>query len=72
MQQVRRAANKQPWHFVLPKIQAKKIREAVEEEESLYGGRASEEWLDDLKPFATNWQKLFEDAPWLIKCFVRL
>ncbi|MGB0508820.1 MAG: nitroreductase family protein [Schleiferiaceae bacterium] len=66
-------ANKQPWHFVAvqdPEVK-KQIREAAEEEEkAFYGGRASEEWLDDLKPFATNWQKPFlEDAPWLIVVF---
>src|SRR6056300_515596 len=66
-------ANKQPWHFVAvqdPEVK-KQIREAAEEEEKVfYGGRASEEWLDDLKPFATNWQKPFlEDAPWLIVVF---
>ena len=49
----------------------KQIREAAEEEEkAFYGGRASKDWLDDLKPFATNWQKPFlEDAPWLIVVF---
>ncbi len=66
-------ANKQPWHFVaIQDAEVKKqIREAAEEEEkAFYGGRASEEWLDDLKPFATNWQKPFlEDAPWLIVVF---
>ena len=66
-------ANKQPWHFVAvqdPEVK-KQIRQAAEEEEkAFYGGRASEEWLDDLKPFATNWQKPFlEDAPWLIVGF---
>lgn len=66
-------ANKQPWHFVAvqdPEVK-KQIREAAEEEEkAFYGGRASEEWLDDLKPFATNWEKPFlEDAPWLIVVF---
>lgn len=66
-------ANKQPWHFVAindPEVK-EQIRQAAEEEEkAFYGGRASEEWLDDLKPFATNWQKPFlEDAPWLIVVF---
>lgn len=66
-------ANKQPWHFVAVQdpVVKKQIREAAEvEEKAFYGGRASEEWLDDLKPFATNWQKSFlEDAPWLIVVF---
>ena len=66
-------ANKQPWHFVAvrdPEVK-RQIREAAEEEEkSFYGGRATEEWLKDLEPFATNWQKPFlEDAPWLIIVF---
>ena len=66
-------ANKQPWHFVAvqtPEIKGK-IREAAEEEEkAFYGGRATEDWLEDLKPFATNWEKPFlEDAPWLIVVF---
>ena len=62
-------ANKQPWHFVAvqnPEVK-RKIREAAEEEEkAFYGGRATEEWLEDLKQFATDWEKPFlEDAPWL-------
>jgi len=66
-------ANKQPWHFVAvqnPEVK-RKIREAAEEEEkAFYGGRATEEWLQDLKPFATDWEKPFlEDAPWLIVVF---
>lgn len=66
-------ANKQPWHFVAisdPKIKAQ-IREAAEEEErEFYGGRASDEWLADLQPFATDAEKPFlEYAPWLIAVF---
>src|SRR6056300_1791111 len=66
-------ANKQPWHFVAvenPEVK-RKIRTAAEEEEkAFYGGRATEEWLEDLKPFATDWEKPFlEDAPWLIVVF---
>ena len=66
-------ANKQPWHFVAvsdPAIK-KSIREAAEEEErAFYGGRASDAWLDDLKPFGTDAQKPFlEHAPWLIVAF---
>ena len=55
-------ANKQPWHFVAvqnPEVK-RRIREAAEEEEkAFYGGRATEEWLQDLKPFATDWEKPF-------------
>jgi iodotyrosine deiodinase len=52
----------------------RRIREAAEEEERInYGGRMSEEWLEDLKPFATDWQKPFlETAPWLVVVFKRV
>ena len=66
-------ANKQPWHFVAVQDSnvKRQIRESAEQEEKLfYKGRASEEWLKDLQPFGTNWQKPFlEDAPWLIVVF---
>lgn len=63
-------AHKQPWTFCSisnPKIKAE-IRKAAEKEEyKNYSSRMSEEWLEDLKPFATNWKKPFlEIAPWLI------
>lgn len=66
-------ANKQPWHFVAvqdPEVK-RQIREAAEKEEKVfYGGRAGEQWLKDLAPLATNWQKPFlEEAPWLIVVF---
>lgn len=66
-------AHKQPWSFCLisdPSIK-KKIRVAAEEEEYRnYHGRMSEEWLADLAPFDTNWQKPFlEIAPYLIVMF---
>lgn len=66
-------ANKQPWHFVAvanPELK-KKIRQAAEEEERLfYEERATEEWLKDLEPLGTDWQKPFlETAPWLIIVF---
>ena len=32
----------------------------------------SDEWLDDLRPFGTDWQKPFlETAPWLVVVFKR-
>ncbi len=66
-------ANKQPWRFVaVSNAEIKrKIRLAAEEEErEFYTRRASERWLDDLKPFATNPDKRFlEIAPWLIVVF---
>ena len=63
-------ANKQPWIFnaISNKEIKSKIRQAAEEEEyKNYHGRMNEEWLQDLKPFATDWNKEFlEIAPWLI------
>ena len=69
-------AHKQPWTFCLissPEIK-RKIREAAEEEEKLnYSQRMSEEWLDDLKKFRTNWEKPFlEKAPYLIVVFKKV
>ncbi len=66
-------AHKQPWTFCAvsnPAIK-KKIRIAAEKEEfENYHGRMSDEWLKDLKPFATNELKPFlEVAPWLIVLF---
>ena len=63
-------AHKQPWRFIAvsdPTIK-RKIREAAEEEErEFYQRRASERWLEDLRPFATNPDKRFlEIAPWLV------
>ncbi len=68
-------ANKQPWTFCVvssPELK-KQIRIAAEEEEyRSYNERMSDEWLEDLKPFATNWQKPFlEIAPYLIIVFKR-
>jgi iodotyrosine deiodinase len=66
-------ANKQPWHFVaISKQEIKdKIKSAAEEEERLfYEERATEEWLADLAPLGTDWQKPFlSTAPWLIVVF---
>ncbi len=66
-------ANKQPWTFVLigdPTIK-KKIRTAAEKEEkAFYTHRASDEWLEDLNQFGTDWHKPFlEKAPYLIVVF---
>ncbi len=66
-------AHKQPWTFCVvsnPELK-KKIREAAEKEEyENYNGRMSEEWLNDLAKFDTNWQKPFlEIAPYLIIVF---
>ena len=66
-------ANKQPWSFVVVKSRdlKKKIRIAAEQEEKeFYVRRATDEWLNDLNKFGTNWEKPFlEDAPALIIIF---
>ncbi len=66
-------ANKQPWHFVIVEdLKTKKeIRTAAEKEEkAFYEHRASDEWLEDLKPLGTNYKKEFlETAPYLIVVF---
>ena len=68
-------AHKQPWTFcIVSDVEIKKaIRIAAEEEEfTNYNGRMSEDWLADLVPFATDWQKPFlETAPYLIIVFKR-
>ncbi|MBO6506827.1 MAG: nitroreductase family protein [Kordiimonadaceae bacterium] len=66
-------ANHQPWHFVCvnnPDIK-RQIREAAElEEQEFYGGKAGDEWLNDLKKIGTDANKPFlEEAPWLIAIF---
>lgn len=66
-------ANHQPWHFACVSDPAIKqqIREAAEKEErEFYGGKAGDEWLDDLKGLGTDANKPFlETAPWLIAIF---
>lgn len=68
-------AHKQPWTFcVVGNADLKRrIREAAEEEERAnYGGRMSDEWLQDLAPLGTNAEKPFlETAPWLVVVFKR-
>jgi nitroreductase len=66
-------AHKQPWTFCVienPEIK-KQIRIAAEKEErESYDGRMNEEWVKDLKPLGTDWQKPFlEIAPYLIIVF---
>lgn len=68
-------ANMQPWRFVVvsdPGVK-RSIRAAAEEtERRFYGGRASQEWLDDLAPLGTGWQKPFlEAAPHLIIVYMQ-
>lgn len=69
-------AHKQPWTFCAvsnPELK-KRIREAAEKEEyDSYNGRMSDRWLQDLRPFATDWHKPFlEKAPWLVILFKRV
>lgn len=68
-------AHKQPWTFcVVSNAEIKKqIRNAAEAEEKLsYDSRMSEEWIKDLAPLGTDWQKPFlETAPYLIVVFKR-
>lgn len=69
-------AHKQPWTFCAVSNPAIKraIREAAEKEEyESYNGRMPDSWLDDLKPFGTDWHKPFlETAPWLVVVFRRI
>lgn len=66
-------AHKQPWTFCIisnPELK-RQIREAAEKEEyDSYNGRMTPEWLEDLAPLGTDWEKPFlETAPWLIVVF---
>jgi iodotyrosine deiodinase len=66
-------AQKQPWTFCVvsnPDIKSKIRTEAEREEKESYNGRMSDEWLADLRPLQTDWQKPFlEIAPYLIIVF---
>ena len=66
-------AHKQPWTFCAVSSDAIKaeIKKAAEEEEyENYHGRMSDEWLEDLEVFDTDWKKPFLTiAPWLIIVF---
>jgi iodotyrosine deiodinase len=69
-------AHKQPWTFCVVSDATIKseIRKAAEKEEyESYTSRMSENWLDDIKPLQTDWQKPFlETAPWLIVVFKKV
>jgi len=66
-------AHKQPWTFAVISTSdyKTKIREAAEKEEyTNYNGRMSDEWLEDLKKFGTDWHKEFiTTAPYIIVVF---
>ncbi len=69
-------AHKQPWTFCIisnPDLK-KKIRAAAEKEEyESYQNRMSEQWLEDLKPIGTDWQKPFlETVPYIIVVFKKV
>jgi nitroreductase len=69
-------AHKQPWTFCIisnPEIK-KKIRIAAEaEEKESYESRMSDQWLKDLGPLGTDWEKLFlERAPYIIVVFKKI
>ncbi|HET8860372.1 nitroreductase family protein [Marivirga sp.] len=69
-------AHKQPWTFCIisnPGLK-KKIREAAEkEEQKSYQNRMTEQWLKDLEPIGTDWEKPFlETAPYLIIVFKKI
>ena len=66
-------AHKQPWTFCAisdPLIKSS-IRKAAEKEEYLnYHRRMPASWVQDLRPFGTDWNKEFlTTAPWLIILF---
>ena len=69
-------AHKQPWSFCLvgsDEIKSKIKVAAEAEERENYSRRMSAQWIKDLNPFGTNWEKPFlEIAPWLIIVFKRV
>jgi nitroreductase len=68
-------ANLQPWHFVVvADLETKrKIRKGAEQEEKkFYNSRATDDWLEVLKPLGTDEHKPFlETAPCLIVIFLK-
>jgi len=68
-------ANLQPWHFVVVADRQTKIKirkGAEEEEKKFYSRRATDEWLEVLKPLGTDQHKPFlETAPCLIIIFLK-
>lgn len=66
-------ANTQPWRFVVvsdPEVKRRFRLAAEEEEREFYGVRASEEWLQALRPIGTDWHKPYlEVVPYLIVVF---
>lgn len=69
-------AHKQPWTFCVvsnPEIKKLIRTESEKEEYESYTSRMSEEWLKDIKPLQTDWNKPFlEIAPYLIIVFKKI
>ncbi|WKV10684.1 nitroreductase family protein [Marivirga harenae] len=69
-------AHKQPWTFCIISNPAlkKKIRIAAEaEEKESYDSRMSDQWLKDLEPIGTDWEKPFlETVPYIIVVFKKI
>lgn len=68
-------AHKQPWTYVVvsnDELKAK-IRAATEEQEKrFYGEIAPDDWLRDLAPLGTDWEKThLTDAPWVVIVFAQ-
>jgi nitroreductase len=68
-------AHKQPWTFVIVTDSETKQQlrtEAEEAERRFYGELAPEEWLRDLEPLGTDWEKThLTDAPYVIVVFAQ-
>lgn len=66
-------ANRQPWRFVVltnPETKARLRAAAEAEEREFYERRATPEWLADLAPLGTDWQKPFlTTVPYVIVVF---
>ncbi|WMN06182.1 nitroreductase family protein [Marivirga arenosa] len=69
-------AHKQPWTFCIISNSdiKKKIRDAAEKEEyESYKNRMSDQWLKDLEPIGTDWEKPFlETVPYIIVVFKKI
>ncbi|RUA30423.1 MAG: nitroreductase family protein [Bacteroidetes bacterium] len=69
-------AHKQPWTFCVisnPDLK-KKIRKAAEKEEyESYQNRMSDQWIKDLEPIGTDWEKPFlETVPYIVVVFKKI
>lgn len=68
-------AHKQPWTYVAIRSQdlKAKIRAAAEaQEKRFYDELAPDEWLQDLAPLGTDWEKThLTDAPWVVVIFAQ-